>query len=289
MTSRRTGRLLLRILLALLLFSALSTIALAVFCRSERGRRFAAAQLEKAVSDNIPGSLRIGSIEQFGPDLVVAKDVRFYHPNGEVVLHAQYAEVVPDWSMALQGRLGFERAAVDGGFIMLAIDPDGRLSMEAAVDAPSKPGEPDDPNGGLHYSLRSMHMQHFTTVLALSSSHPYKVKNTTGFVGIRRIETPGIQVTLEHVAGRVEPDVAGADVALNSVDGWAYGKERHVAHFEVKMGVESGKLDATVDFFDRPKTPLVIKLHKTKGLEATLLSWLLRAGDLLSGDVQVDG
>jgi hypothetical protein len=289
MKSRRTGRVLMRVLLALLLLSALLTVALAVFFGSDRGRSFARTQIEKAVSGNIPGSFRIGSIEEFGPGLVVAKDVRFYHPNGKVVLHAVHAEVVPDLLMALRGRLGFERAAVDGGFIVLSIDPDGRLGMEAAVDAPSKPGEPDDPYGGLHYALRSMHMQHFTTVLALSSAQTYKVKNTTGFVGIRRIETPGIQVTLEHVAGHVEPDVVGVDVSFTSIDGWAYGKERHVAHFDVKLNAASGKLDATLDYFDRPKTPLEIKLHKTKGLQATLLSWVLRAGDVFSTDVQVEG
>jgi hypothetical protein len=284
------GRLVLRIVLTLLLLSAVLTVALWLFVRSDRGRRFAGTQIEKAVSSNIPGSLRIGSIEQFGPDLVVATDVRFYHPNGKVVLLAKHAEVVPDLSMALQGRLGFERAAVDGGFIVLSIDPDGRLSMEAAVDAASKPGEPDDdPYGGLHYALRSMHVQHFSTVLALSKAQTYKLQNTTGFVGIRRIETKGIQVTLEQIGGAIEPDVAGVDVRISSLNGWAHGKDTHVAHFDVDLGVAGGKLVAAVDYFDRPKTPLKIKLHKTKGLEATLMSWVLRAGDLFTGDVEVDG
>ena len=285
---RRTGRRLLGILLALLLLSAVLAIAVAVFLRGERGRRFAGDQIEKAVSHNIPGSLRIGSIEQFGPDLVVAKDVRFYHPNGEVVLLAQHAEVVPDWTMALQGRLGFERAAVDGGFIVLSLDPDGRLSMEAAVNAPRKPGEPDDPYGGLHYWLRSMHTQHFTTVLALANSQTYKVKDTTGFVGVRRIETRGIQVTLEHISGHIQPKLAGADLAFTSVDGWAHGKERHVAHFDTQLKVGSGDLAATLDYFDRPKTPLEIKLRKTKGLEAELLGSLLRAGALFSSAIDVE-
>jgi hypothetical protein len=289
MASRRIGRLVLRIVLSLLLLSAVLTAALWLFVRSDRGRRFAGTQIEKAVSNNIPGSLRIGSIEQFGPDLVVATDVRFYHPNGKVVLLAKHAEVVPDISMALQGRLGFERAAVDGGFIVLSTDADGRLSMEAAMDAPSKPGEPHDPYGGLHYALRSMHVQHFSTVFPMPKAQTYKLQNTTGFVGVRRIESSGTQVTFDQIAGQVEPDVAGADIRLSSVDGWVHGKEKHVAHFDVDMGVSSGKLVGTLDYFDRPKAPLKIKVHKTKGLEATVLTWAMHAGELFTGEVEVDG
>jgi hypothetical protein len=162
--------------------------------------------------------------------------------------------------------------------------------MEAAVDAPSKPGErDDDPYGGLHYALRSMHVQHFTTVLALSKAQTYKLQNTTGFVGVRRIETKGVQVTLEQIGGHVEPDVAGVNVRISSVDGWAHGKEKQVAHLDVDLDVASGKLVATLDYFDRPKTPLKITLHKTKGLEATLMTWVMRAGELFTDAVEVDG
>ena len=287
MTLASVGRALFWTLIALLATAAALTLALSIYMRTDAGRRSAAAQIEKVVTDNIPGQLRIGSVQHVGFDRVVARDVRFYHPSGKVVLLAKHAEVVPDLAMALSGKLGFERAAVDGGFIELAIDPDGRLSLEAALDAPSEPGVPDDPNGGLHYWLRSMHTQHLTTVFALSKAMTYRVYDTTGFVGVRRIDTPGVQVTLEKISGRVEPELAGVKVKLAQVEGWARGKELHIAHFDAQLGVGSGELRSLVDYFDRKQAPLKLKIQHSDGIEGTLMSALLRVSGLLSA-VEVD-
>jgi hypothetical protein len=289
MASRTVGK---KILVAVLVFFAVLAVAaltFASFIRTDRGRAFAAERLAKVVTKNIPGSMTIGSLEQFDPDLVIANDVRFYHPNGSLVLQAKHAEVVPDLSMALHGKLGFERAAVKGGFILLAIDPDGRLGMEAAVDAPSKPGEPSDPNGGLHYALRSMHVENFTTIFRPSKTQTFKLLDTTGFVGIRRIETAGTTLQFEHIAGTLEQEIAGARLVLEKVDGWVHGKEKHVLHLDTHVKVGSGKVAATVDYFDRPKKPVKVQLHKTEGVAGTATTWLLRAAELFSDKIEVQG
>lgn len=283
----RARSLALKILFAFLAMFAVAAIAFAVFIRSGRGRAFAATRIEQLVSENIPGSMTIGSLEEFGPERVIARDVRFYHPNGSLVLHAKHAEVVPDLSMALHGQLGFERAAVDGGFILLAFDPDGRLGMEAAVNAPSKPGEPSVPGGGFHYSLRSMHVQNFTTIFRPSQSQTFKLLDTTGFVGVRRIETEGVRLQFERIAGVVDQEIAGVRVALNTVDGWVHAKTEHVMHLDTDIKVGSGKILADVDYFDRAKEPMQVRLHKTKGIEGTTMTWLLKAATLFTDKIAV--
>jgi hypothetical protein len=288
MTRRRPGRWFLRIVLASVLLGALAAVGCAMFFHTDLGRRFAANRIESLVSAYIPGKLRIGSIERFGLGLVLASDVRFYHPDGRLILLCKHAEIVPDLAMALHGQIGFERAAVDGGFLLLTIDPDGRLSIEATMNAPRKSGEHSDAFGGAHYWLRNMHTQHFTTTL-LAAGQTLRLRDTRGYVALRRIETQGVQVTLARISGQLEEEIAGAHVALSRVDGWVYGKQKHVAHLDVDTRVGSGKLGMTIDYFDRPKAPLKVQLHNSQGLEATLMAWLMRVAAGFSDAIEVDG
>ena len=288
MTTSKVGRWLLRVFLAIVLLSALAAVGCVIFFNTARGRRFAADHIESFVSANIPGKLRIGSIEQFHPGMVLASDVRFYHPDGRLILLCKHAEIVPDLAMALHGKIGFESAAVDGGFLLLTIDPDGRISIESTMNSPRKPGDHSDPRGGAHYWLRSMHTQHFTTTFS-ASGHTFRLHDTLGYVALRRIETPGVQVTLAQISGKLEQEIAGAHVAFTNVDGWIYGKEKHVAHFDANTRVGDGSLLMTIDYFDRPKTPMRVQLHKSKGFEATALAWLMRVAAGFSEAIQVDG
>lgn len=262
--------------------AVLSLGAAALLTQTDAGRRFIKDRVERAVSDAIPGSFRIGALTDLGPP-VLARDVRFFHPDGREVLHAKLAEVEFDLAQALRGRLAFEHALVDGGSIVLSLDPDGRAAFEAAVDAPKRPGEPDDPDGGLHYALQSMHVQNFNVIMKLADAANYTVHDVQGFVAVRRIETSGIRVRLENIRGRVEPELLGGRTELLRVDGWIHGKERHVMRMDAKLRFGDGTLDTVVSYFDRDKTPAVIKIKKSEGT-GTLISALLSLAESLFGD-----
>jgi len=135
-----------------------------------------------------------------------------------------------------------------------------------------------------------MHVQHFTTTFQMSKSQKFTLRNTEGFVGVRRIDTPGTQVILERLSGKLEEELAGTHLEFSQFDGWVHGEEVHVGRFDVNMrvGSNSGKLVMTVDYFNRSKNPITIQVHKTKGFEASALAWLLSAADTFTGKIQVD-
>jgi hypothetical protein len=253
---------------------------------SDSGKHWVKGRLEQAVSSQIPGKLRIGRIVELGPPLI-AEDVRFYHPDGRVVLVADRAEVEPALLQAIRGRLGFERAAVDGGKIVLSPDPDGRIALEAALDAPSKPGEPSDPNGGLHYALQSMHVQHFRVEAKISDLADFKLHDVEGFVGVRRIETSGTQVQLERISGRLSPDILGKRTELKQVDGWVHGKEKHVAQLTAAMRIGAGEMDTKLDVFDRDKAPIVVEVKRSTGAGDFVASVIDFADGLLGDSLEV--
>lgn len=261
--------------------------AAVLLTETDSGKNWLKVRVEQAVSKAIPGSFRIGALTDLGPP-VLARDVRFYHPDGRMVLSAELAEVEFDLWQALQGRLAFERAAVDGGSIVLSLDPDGRVAFEAAVDAPRKPGEPEDPHGGLHYALQSMHVQNFKVIMKLADAANYTVHDVQGFVAVRRIETSGTRVLLEDIRGRVEPGLLDKRTELLRVDGWIHGKERQVMQLNAKLRIGDGRLDTLVNYFDRDKTPAEITIKKAEGA-GELISALLSLAETLFGDtLEVD-
>ena len=263
--------------------AAVLSLALSFWLSStESGRRWVANRLESVISDAIPGKIEIGQILDIGPP-VVAKDVRFFHPDGRVVLLAKHAEIVLSLSHAVQGQLGFERAAVNGGFIVLSPDPDGRIAMEAAMNAPSKPGQPSDPMGGLHYALMSMHVENFEVVMKLAEQADFKLKDVKGFVGVRRIETPGTRVTLDKISGRLADEILGKKIELSEVNGWIHGKAKQIVHMDTVVKIGEGKLNARIEFFDREKTPAIISIRKATE-EGDFVEGLLDLLDGIFGD-----
>jgi hypothetical protein len=272
-----------KVVLAFIGVSAVLSFALAAWLNwTESGKDWVKGRIEQVVTKNIPGKLRIGRIVDIGPPLI-AKDVRFYHPDGRAVLIADSAEVVPDLGEALRGRLGFERAAVDGGRIILSPDPDGRIAIEAALDKKSRPGEPSDPHGGLHYALQSMHVQNYRVDCKLSDLADFRLDDVKGFVGVRRIESSGTQVILDSVSGRVSPGFLGKRTELEKVDGWVHGKEKHTAQLTAALRIGKGELTSKVDVFDRDKAPVSIKIEKARG-EGDFAKELMEFADSLFGD-----
>jgi hypothetical protein len=256
--------------------------------KTEAGLRFTASRIERLISDNIPGSLIIAGIDSFEWNRIRAHGIRILHQDGRSILLARNAEITPDWAAALHGRLGFREAAVDGGYVVLSMDPDDRLSLEAAVNSPRRPGEPSDPNGGVHYSLRSIHVQHLTVALKFSDTFDYRIRHVEGFVGVLRIDTPGVQVVLERIHGEVEQDIAGMHVALTELDGWLHGRERQVMRLQANVHLASSQLITRVEYFDRATEKLKIHVDHSEGLQAIAVTLLAKALASFSKDLSVE-
>jgi hypothetical protein len=268
-----------------LIVSTLLAVAALLLIYTEPGRRQLANAIEHFATRNIPGHMTIGRLTQVGSPTVV-EDLRFFHPKGQEVLHVRHAEIEFDVADALAGKLSFVRARAEGGRLLLATDPDGRLAMEAAVDFPSH-GIKSDPDGGLHYAMRNIEVRDFLLVMPMGKDR-YRVRDVHGLVNIRRELTPGIRVELANVSGKLEPDVAGYRIGLQRLDGWVHGAERQVLdlHAAAKVG-DSGKMKARVQLFDREKTPVTVSLTPVQGVQSSILALLLYARGVFSSDLDI--
>lgn len=262
------------------------SISLVLVTQTERGRRLLADGVEHVVSEEIPGWVKFGELERVGTPTVV-RNLQFFHPDGRLILLVQRAEVDFDLSSAWSGKLAFDRARAQGGHLIISVDPDGRPSIEAALDFPTHGVDPD-PHGGLHYAMRDIHVERFALLLRLSKGMSYHVDAVRGDVTIRRELTSGTRVEMSDVSGVVREQVAGAKVRLLNVDGWVHGKERKVLQLLARTKVDDGHLDAKIGLYDRKETPVEIALSPVKGLDSMITALLIYARGLFEGDVDVE-
>jgi hypothetical protein len=264
--------------------------AFAVWCsQTKSGRAFSARRIERVVTKGIPGRLQIGRLTSWNGGQIDAEDVRFFHPDGRCLLYVREAHIDYDFAEAWHGRIAWHGVTVNGGYIVLSLDPDGRLSFEATVNAPKKPGEHSDPNGGLHYAMRAMHVQNFRVLLKLGDPIDYRIEHVSGYVGVRRIDTPGVQVNFERIEGDVEPKVAGERVRIEQLDGWVHGAAPKVAEFKAQLAISSGHMDTRLEYFNRDKDKLKIHIEHKSGIEGLAVTWLLHAVAGFSSAISVEG
>lgn len=254
------------------------------------GRRYLADKIEALVTDNIPGHMEIGEITEVSWLSLHARDVRFMHVDGREVLHVERAFIEPDLLDALRARLSFHRVEADGGSMLFSVDPDGRLSLEAAMDSPKRPGQPSDPKRGLHYDMRNMHVKNFKLKVQANGVSDLQVSGVKGVVHVWRLSTIGTRVGLRDISGSIAPEVAGAKLAIKQLDGLITGAEAVVADVRARVSVDrDSALSLLVRYAPEHQQKLKVRVIDKDGTEATTLSWLMHAAASFSKDISVEG
>jgi hypothetical protein len=269
----------------LALFVGLALLAASL--STDAGRRKLADVLEHFISSQIPGTITIGRLERLGMLDPVLHDLRFKHPDGSTVLKLDRAEVDIDVSDLLRGQLTFHRARTSGGEIELSTQPDGRLTLEAALDWPT-PGS-GDPKDGFHYRLQSMHVQGLTVVTRVAKNEFLRLRDTQGFVAVVRETTPGVNVQLERIEGTLDRELLGAVVRVVQVDGEIHGKQQRIADMRAKLRIgDDQRWNAHLRVFDRPKMPVELTLETGGGIQSELAALGLKLGSWFTDSVRVD-
>lgn len=249
---------------------------------TESGRRTTADLIETLVAEQIPGFISIGRIERIGRT-TYGRDLVLFHPDGRAVLRIDHAAIDFHFASFLRMDLGVVRARLDDCQLSLWIGPDGRSSIEAALDFPER--APVGVESAFHYWLHDIEVRDSLLVLSLSKDTTYRIHDARGTVDVD--QGRGVVVDLSNVSGRVKPTLAGMDVRLVDVDGWVRGSQRQVLKLSAHAHVGDGDLRARVALFDRNKTPVEVNLDRFKGAEASVAALLVYAKGQLTDDVDI--
>lgn len=234
------------------------------------GRNVLARRLEQFTDGRIPGSMKIGELESVGFLRPVASDVQFFDPQGQRVLYVQRAKATFSLEQMLQGKLGFEQARADGGEVVIDIGEDGRVTIENAFKGPRS--EEQAVEDKVKLELHNMHFEGMRVVMRLSGETRFVLDEVQGFMSVWRRDTPGVRVTLGEVQGVFEkPQVFGNTIELENMEGEVWAQEDHVVSMKLETKLGSGAIDATLDYYKRPKRRARLRLHTETGSGANLV------------------
>lgn len=227
---------------------------------TQSGRDVLARWVENLASAQIPGRLQIGRLESVGWANPVATEVAVLTPAGERVLYVDRAEVNLGLWALITGTLVFAEGRADGGRVVIEVLPDGTTTVEEALKVVPMP---DDRMG---IELHNMHFERIGLVLRMSGEDRFVLRDLRGFISVWRRDTPGVRVTMGRVQGVFEkPTITGDTIELRRLDGEVWAQEEHVVSIDLETRIGKGKIDATLDYYDRKENAAVLTLRPERG------------------------
>lgn len=271
-----------------LLLLLLGTAAVFYLAGTERGRRSVADRLEDAISHEIPGSMRIGTLERIGTRELIVRDLRFLKTDGEPVLTVERVQIDADVQALLRGEIAFERARVQGGHLIIAIEPSGRTGLEEAFSE-AGPSASGDKDGGAEIQLNAIHVQDLTLTVKPSQDDLFRMRGVQGFVVVSQHGPPGVRVRLDRISGKLEkPEFLGAHADVLRADGLILGGVEHVLDIKFRAALEDDRFDAHLRYYNRDKPPTVeLEFDPKEGVRTHLLALAAKARTAFSDAVDV--
>jgi hypothetical protein len=261
----------------------LGSLASVYVTQTQSGRAWLARRIEQVVSDAIPGSLVIGRINavRAWPLSLDSEDLKFLDANGMTVLHARKVTAAIAPFAWIGGRLHVTEADVEGGQLVIAIQHDGRTSLEAALSAPTGGDKRED----MPLRFETIAVRQYVVEIKPRQGDVIRIRLQTARV---TIESPPVVVDMDDIQGRVQtPQIIGTNVNILRAQGWVHGDVPHVLELTLETAIGSGKLDARVSYFNREQTPVVVLINRHDGLQAEFTALLIEASTWGSDTVKV--
>ena len=263
-------------------FAALTVVAVSALVWTQPGRDLLSEWVQDLASAQIPGTLKIGRLESVGWAHPVATEVSIFTPAGERVLHVDRAEVdLGVWAL-LTGTLAFAEGRADGGEVLIEVLPDGRTTVEDALKTEPVPVD------RMGIELHNLHFERMGLVLRMSGEDRFVLGDLRGFISVWRRDTPGVRVTMGRVQGLFEkPTITGDHIELRRLDGEVWAQENHVVSMKFDTRIGEGKIDATLDYYDRNENAAVLTLRPERGSGAKLAAAAIKVRSWFSDKMQV--
>ncbi len=171
------------------------TLGAKLFLSSSWGRGVIASRVESLASGQIAGSMRIGGIDGIATDHVLAHDIRFFAPDGALVMDARRVDIDVRLLDLLRGRVEIASGDVRGGTIHLATDARGNLGLDMTFRAPRGSSS----GGGQAIDLDKIHVSGVSVLASVSG-------------------VPDVRVTRLNCVAHIWTPEAGAKARLHATN-----------------------------------------------------------------------
>jgi hypothetical protein len=277
-TIGRIGGRALAVVVFLVVLGVLVAGSLELWLRTPWGRDFLESRLERVLSHEIRGLMRVGAIDRYSLGTVEVRDLHFLDPRGEPVIQIPRAELGIDVGSLLSRKVRLQGARARHAVITIA---PGHGGKSTTIEEAFASGRPASDGGGPRVDIDTGTIRVEASSLVIAMGHPrFVIENLEGFVRVSRSGNRQARVRLDRVDG------AWALPNLRLLD------EEHPFHGSGRI---DGNRDPVIDLrlracFTRGEVPARIQYGRSgfrvayDADEARLVGLALRALDLMVGE-----
>ncbi|AKF10749.1 hypothetical protein DB32_007898 [Sandaracinus amylolyticus] len=219
------------------------------------GRRAAADALQAVISNEIPGSMRIGEIDELRTDYVRARDVVFTTPEGEEALRFRRIELDPDVRRFVrEGAIAVRRARIEGAMLyMIEREGEDGLGLERAFDDDDDRGsEGEDQGRGITLDLANVAFQDLDSEWRVGDAPEFHLDDASGLARFytddqgriaMRFDRIRAEARTEGLPMNVRADIERASGRIRT--GW-----RQLGLFEMRIAVLGSDIDLDLHLVD---------------------------------------
>ncbi|MBC7173919.1 MAG: hypothetical protein H5U40_15870 [Polyangiaceae bacterium] len=275
---RRAARWLLKLLAFVAVLGVVATGAFELWLRTDPGRDFLAGRLEKLLSNEVLGSLRIGRIDRYSLGTVVARDVDFLDPRGKAVIEIPEVELGIDLGALLSRTIRLEDARARDAVVTIAPGRHGKSTSIEETFAKQGPKEGEGPPK-FDIDTGTIHFDRTHLVLAMGDPR-MRLDGLEGFVRVSRRGDRKVEVTLDRVEGAWSlPDTRMLDGAHRfHASGQVDGNSDPLLDLKLRACFRRGAVPMRLRYGSRTGAKLAYDAE-----EARLVGLAIRAVDLVAG------
>ncbi|UJR85846.1 hypothetical protein [Sandaracinus amylolyticus] len=234
---------------------ALFVVALALAARVHlslpAGRRAAADALEALISREIPGTMRIGAIDELRTDYVRARDVVFETPEGEEALRFRRIELDPDVRRFLrEGAIATRSARIQGAVLrMIEREGEDGLGLERAFDDDDEGSGGEEQGRGVTLDLANVAFHDLDSEWRIGELPEMHLDDASGIARFYTDDQGQIAMRFDRIRGEarlpmdLRVDVERASGRIRT--GW-----RQLGLFEMRLAVMGSEVDLDLHLVD---------------------------------------
>ncbi len=284
----------------LLVLAVLGPVIGGFWVRTEAGRSYASNEIQAYASSGMPGSLKIGSLDQvdFFQGLtgvrVKATEVRFLAPNGKETIHVGDADVTLDLASILGGTIAIREATASNGTVTIEMGEDKKLTIEntfgAAHKKPSWTAQESMASESVGLELRHMNARNMRVVLHSAPDESYTVVGVDGTVFVTRPKGGEFVTTeLVDVSGKLEePKFLGDTLGFSKLKGRIAMEQTPMVKISALLSLDEGTIDTRLSVDPGGKPPIKLRLSAKGDVEVELLTSAAKITSFFGSDFEIE-
>ncbi|MDB4990076.1 MAG: hypothetical protein JWN04_5254 [Myxococcaceae bacterium] len=284
------------VLLALFIFGAAAASAVAILLRTDWGHARVCSLLNRAVTQQIKGELRVGRIEALSLTQLTARDIKIIAPSGVPAIEAGHAVIDFSLKQLWAGEYGWSHADISHCLVRVSEDERHKINMEETFAKRKKAGDEGakksakKPSDGeeTQLDLQSMATAGCTLLIDGQSLPKLRLAGLTGIMRVRVLKNGDTALRFDRYKGVIDKGLPIGELQFHEVRGEVTTAGKRLLRFDGHGKSHHTPVDFELDIRTEPKKLVKVDAVFPEATPGSLSTLWVSAWSKLSPGLEID-